>query len=66
MKRKKSFKRKIEELDNIVAIQCSNGNWNCDEYMRGMANGLILAQWIMKENEGEPPFFEQINKIRPS
>lgn len=47
-------KSAIEQLDNVTAIQCSDGNWNYDAYMQGMANGLILAQAIMK---GEEPVY---------
>ena len=27
---------------DILDIQCSDGNWNYDSYMHGMANGMIL------------------------
>lgn len=47
-------KSAIEQLDNVTAIQCTDGNWNYDAYMQGMANGLILAQAIMK---GEEPVY---------
>jgi len=35
------------DLDNIIQIQCSHGNWNCSAYMMGLANGLIMANSIM-------------------
>jgi hypothetical protein len=41
----------IESLENIVAIQLSSGNWNCNSYQLGLANGLILALAIMKDEE---------------
>jgi hypothetical protein len=44
----------LEQLDNVTAIQCADGNWNYDPYMQGMANGLLLAQAIMK---GEEPVY---------
>lgn len=50
-KPKKTFN---EELAVIVAIQCTNGTWNYDQYMHGMANGLILAQAIV---DGTVPTF---------
>lgn len=33
----------LEALRNCHAIQGSDGNWDVDEYMRGMFNGLELA-----------------------
>ena len=34
----------LEALKDLITIQCSDGNWNHDPYMHGMANGLILAK----------------------
>lgn len=49
----------LSDLDNVTSIQCADGNWNYDPYMQGMANGLILAQSIIKGHEpsflGAPP-----------
>lgn len=42
------------DIDNMVAIQCSDGNWNYDPYMHGMANGLLLAQATINGAEYEP------------
>ena len=44
---------KIETLQEIAKIQGSNGNWNYDPYMHGMANGLILALAILTDKEPE-------------
>lgn len=44
----------VDKLDEIVAVQCSPGNWDYDPYMHGMANGLILAQSIIKDTIGHP------------
>ena len=43
----------IEALENMVAIQSSSGNWNCNPYMMGYANGLILALATMKDEEAK-------------
>lgn len=43
------MKSTIEQLRDVVAVQCSNGNWNANPYMHGMANGLILALAIMED-----------------
>lgn len=42
---------KIAELEEIVKIQLQDGNWNYDPYMHGMANGLILALALLKDEE---------------
>lgn len=39
-----ALKYPLDDLQSVIDIQCSNGNWNYDEYMFGLANGLILAQ----------------------
>ena len=36
-----------KDLQKMVDIQCSGGNWNYDPYMHGMANGLIMAQSVV-------------------
>ena len=40
-----------EELDYVIKVQCSDGNWNYSEYMHGMANGLICARAILTGQE---------------
>lgn len=46
--------KRIENLENITTIQCTDGTWDYDNYNHGMANSLILALAIMKG--GEPKF----------
>jgi len=46
-------------LWEVMETQCSEGNWNYDPYMHGIANGLILALSIMK---GEEPAFLEAPK----
>jgi hypothetical protein len=41
----------IEELRDLVKIQCSDGTWNYDPYMLGMANGMILALALMEKKD---------------
>lgn len=43
----------IEALREQVKTQCSNGNWNYDPYMHGMANGLICALATIEGKEPE-------------
>jgi len=45
---------RVDGIDDMVAIQCSDGNWNTSEYMRGLANGLLLAQAILRNRDYEP------------
>ncbi len=45
---------KIDKLKELRDIQCSEGNWDSSEYMRGLANGLILAVSVF--NDKEPIF----------
>lgn len=41
----------MKDLEDILNIQCSNGNWNYDPYMMGLANGLIMANSIITNKE---------------
>uniref|UniRef100_A0A6M3KDM0 Uncharacterized protein n=1 Tax=viral metagenome TaxID=1070528 RepID=A0A6M3KDM0_9ZZZZ len=43
----------IEALREQIKIQCSDGNWNYDPYMHGMANGLICALATIEGTEPE-------------
>jgi hypothetical protein len=42
---------KEQKLDDVTSIATSPGNYDADPYMLGMANGLILAQAIIKGHE---------------
>mgnify|MGYP001567464167 CR=1 FL=1 len=42
-------KTAIEKLEDVTAIATSSGNYDCNAYMHGMANGLLLAKAIMKD-----------------
>ena len=42
-----------EVLQTVINIATSDGNWNYDPYLHGMANGLILAQAIIDETDPE-------------
>ena len=47
----KNHFKEIEELEKLVATACEHGHYDFDEYMYGMANGLILALAAMKNEE---------------
>ena len=38
------MQKNLDQLDEMIDIQCSDGNWNYDSYMQGMANGMIFAR----------------------
>ena len=38
-----TFQDSLKALRGMLDIQCSNGNWNFNPYMHGLANGMILA-----------------------
>jgi len=44
----------INDLKNLVNIQGSKGNWDYNEYMRGMFNGMTLMIAIV---EGREPIY---------
>lgn len=50
----------LKKLKEVCAIQCSDGNWNYSQYMRGLANGLILALAIMEDKK--PEYLEDIKE----
>ena len=52
--------KKLKALNDVTAVAVSPGNADVNEYMRGMANGLILAQAIM--NDREPQYIEATEK----
>lgn len=51
--------QRLADLKNVLDIQISPGNFDVNEYMRGMANGLLLAWSIMAKPYGsEVPYKE--------
>lgn len=49
-----AYDRNLQVLEDILSIQLASGNWNYDNYMHGMANGLLLAQATLRESEYNP------------
>ena len=49
----KTIEEKIKAIDDAVSIQTTPGNFDYSEYMRGMANGLIFAQAVLKDQSPE-------------
>lgn len=50
-KQKAAHAKRLEDLDNVTAIAASPGNAHANEYMLGMANGLLLAQSIFTDKD---------------
>lgn len=47
-------------LDDLIAVQCADGNYNYDPYMHGLANGLILARSVI---DNSSPAFLKAPKV---
>ena len=45
--------KKIQQIIDVHKVQNSKGNWDSNEYMRGLANGLELALALLEEREPE-------------
>lgn len=49
------------DLDELIKIQGTDGNWNYDEYMYGLLNGLIVANAVVDDKDAvfpeAPEFF---------
>lgn len=54
-----NYESRLTKLKDVERIQSSEGNFDQSEYMRGLANGIILAVHIMTDAEGEPPYKEE-------
>ena len=46
----------LEVFDEMIDLQCSNGNYDFDPYMHGMANGMIYMRSLI--DGGDPTFME--------
>lgn len=55
-----TLEERIKKLKEMIDVQCSNGNWNYDPYMHGMANGMIFCEALMT---GEDPEFLEAPKV---
>ncbi len=50
------IRKALNKLEDLVKVQCADGNWNYDPYMHGMANGMLLVQALLYDKE--PKFLE--------
>lgn len=53
---------RLKNLKEISASQSTPGNYDDNPYMLGIANGLILAIWIMEGGYGVIPYLEAPEK----
>lgn len=51
----------VEQLKDLVKTQSSHGNYDCNPYMFGLANGLILALSLF--TEVSPTFLERPSRF---
>ena len=52
----------VADLKDLAIVQLQDGNWNYDEYMRGMANGMILSLHTVHDFPGSPNFLTRPEK----
>jgi len=55
----------MADLRNVTRIACSPGNADANDYLLGMANGLILALAILDDKEPEYIENERNEASRP-
>lgn len=48
-------KEMIEKLNSLLSVQGADGNWNYNQYMRGMYNGMELMMAVI---EGREPVYK--------
>lgn len=47
MRKRRTLKKSIKSLEDLIKVQTSHGNWDYDPYMMGLANGLLIAMSIL-------------------
>ena len=50
----------LTEFDEMIGVQCSDGNWNADPYMHGMANGMLYMKSLI---DGQDPDFMEAPEV---
>jgi hypothetical protein len=43
------YAKGVAQLKEMIAVQCTDGMWNHDPYMLGMANGMIFALSLFED-----------------
>lgn len=52
----REYQQAVEALRSQITVQATNGNWDYDEYMRGMLNGMLCA---MSNFDGKDPQYKE-------
>jgi hypothetical protein len=52
--------KRLADANEMLAIQGSDGNWNVDDYMHGMYNGMEYVLALMEDRE--PTFREAAHR----
>lgn len=50
------IEKRLQQLEKATEAQASDGTYNCNPYMWGLANGLILALHTMRGDTVEVPY----------
>lgn len=53
--------KQVSDMENMVAIQGTDGTWNTSEYMVGMYNGMEL---MMATVENREPVYKSPQDVR--
>ena len=56
----KAYEQQLQSTQDIVNVQCNDGNWDYDPYMHGMANGMIIVQSMFAD---VPPEFLEAPEV---
>jgi len=57
MSKIKTLQQIESDLQDLLNIQCAEGNYDANKYMFGMANGLICAMSLF--NNKDPEFMDE-------
>ena len=49
----KILRKSVKSLRKLLVVQCASGNWDCNPYMHGMANGMILSLSLFDDKRPE-------------
>ena len=59
-KKAADWQKSAEKLQQMIDVQLTDGNWNYDPYMHGLANGLIAAKSNFEDKQ--PVFIDAPDK----
>ena len=56
---KNDFNERCNALRDLIEIQGRDGNWNYDEYMHGLYNGLVVAASVISSSDNSDPYLRE-------